>query len=416
MYYDESRGRYFPGSLKGRSLVGGVGVGVCDVDMPWMDEGVASGSTRARRSIDGGGKRRRRMVLGRRPDTARSMTEDRMSRMTDAGTERFCSCPGETITSFRAFPTGGHYATTDHGKVILQRAGSEDQGGGRAFQMSVCSQRLLGLHVNVPGMSYTAVANGPDPHLHLFRRDPSALDHFTVGQAAIDLPKNADIYAMSSHVTALTLAASRSLVVVDAETSRTARRALRSDPLAVHHVDAHVVLAGLRSGGVLLDDTRARPGHVVAAVPRGKAVIGVRRLADAAVPFGILASAMDHELVLFDARFAAAPLRRFHHVNEYNSDLALATSPDDYVVFAAGGDRRLRAYSTVTGEPIVARARNVGAAAQFASQESPLARVWANRVEHVDVDHDEIHVVEGQSVATFAVEEVDLIGYDTELD
>lgn len=76
------------------------------------------------------------------------------------------------------------------------------------------------------------------------------------------------------------------------------RRALPSDPLALHYFDRHLVLAGLRSGNVLLEDLRVRPEHhdSIASTRKGKAVVGVKRLKDSSVPWGMVVSGMSHEV------------------------------------------------------------------------------------------------------------------------
>ena len=75
-------------------------------------------------------------------------------------------------------------------------------------------------------------------------------------------------------------------------------RSVPSDPLAVHHATEHLVYAGLRNGRVVVDDQRTKGGRpqVVGKTTRGKAVVGVKRLNDGAVPFGLIVSALQDEV------------------------------------------------------------------------------------------------------------------------
>lgn len=133
------------------------------------------------------------------------------------------------------------------------------------------------------------------------------------------------------------------------------RRKLPSDALAIHHSSRDLVFAGLRSSAIVLEDLRTytRGPNVVASLPAGRAVNGVRRLKDSAVPWGLAVSGLTNQLAIFDVRFARRPLLEMQgHVNSYHSELAFSTSPDDTVVIAGQSDRRLRAWSTITGEQL----------------------------------------------------------------
>jgi WD repeat-containing protein 21A len=68
--------------------------------------------------------------------------------------------------------------------------------------------------------------------------------------------------------------------------------------LAVHHHDSNLVYAGLRNGVVSLEDLRVEPGGVnrVGHTIKGKAVVGVKRLKDSAVPWGMVVSGLDSEV------------------------------------------------------------------------------------------------------------------------
>ena len=75
-------------------------------------------------------------------------------------------------------------------------------------------------------------------------------------------------------------------------------RRMPSDPLAVSHVDRELVYAGLRNGTAHLVDLRAQPSGQAQIVRSlaGKAIVGVKKLDDAAVPYGLAVSAMNHEV------------------------------------------------------------------------------------------------------------------------
>lgn len=78
----------------------------------------------------------------------------------------------------------------------------------------------------------------------------------------------------------------------------TSKRNLPSDPLALHLSDSNIIFAGLRSGNVLLEDLRVDT-HVkttIASTKKGKAVVGVKRLKDSAVPFGLVVSGLGDEV------------------------------------------------------------------------------------------------------------------------
>jgi WD repeat-containing protein 21A len=133
-----------------------------------------------------------------------------------------------------------------------------------------------------------------------------------------------------------------------------------------------------------MEDLRVRASspNIVATLPTtNRAVIGVKRLKDSAVPWGLAVSGMSNQLVLFDVRFPRQPLFELHgHVNTYHTSLALATSPDDTVLLAGGSDRRLRAWSTVTGERIQPPAS--------AGRRNALTMEYRHYVQHIDVSED----------------------------
>jgi WD repeat-containing protein 21A len=52
----------------------------------------------------------------------------------------------------------------------------------------------------------------------------------------------------------------------------------------------------MRNASVILSDLRTPDNNAICSVPGGKAVVGVKRLNDAAVPYGLVASAMGNEV------------------------------------------------------------------------------------------------------------------------
>ena len=73
-----------------------------------------------------------------------------------------------------------------------------------------------------------------------------------------------------------------------------------SDVLALDQASPDIVFAGLRSGKVAMEDLRVQPSrnriNPVGGTKRGKAVVGVKRLKDSAVPSGLLVSGMGDEV------------------------------------------------------------------------------------------------------------------------
>lgn len=144
--------------------------------------------------------------------------------------------------------------------------------------------------------------------------------------AELDVP-GGDFFCADSFDGTCTIGGNKSLTSMRyAEGVVTRRRAMVSDVLAIHHHDENVVFAGLRSGIVSMEDLRVTPAHKrvnkIAATQKGKAVVGVKRLKDSAVPWGLVVSGMGDELLLYDIRFGQRPLRRFEgHVNKFHSDL-----------------------------------------------------------------------------------------------
>ena len=83
-----------------------------------------------------------------------------------------------------------------------------------------------------------------------------------------------------------------------ADRLHTFKRDLPSDALSLHHSSPDLVFAGLRSSLVLMEDLRvqSRMPNVVAMAANRRAVIGVKRLKDSAVPWGLMVSAMDDQV------------------------------------------------------------------------------------------------------------------------
>ncbi|WWC57597.1 uncharacterized protein I303_100129 [Kwoniella dejecticola CBS 10117] len=309
-----------------------------------------------------------------------------------------CGCHGEIITSYKAFGDEAYYATTDHGKLIMHHK------NGNTAIFSVCAQNLVGLHHDVPRLTMIAIAGGPDPHLHIFKRDPENLDNVFMSHSELDLHRS-EIYGVSSFDDICTIGGAKAITTVDYTSGvRSTPRRLPSDALALHQVSRDLVYVGQRSGNVSLEDLRVNTRHqnVVASTVKGKAVVGVKRLDDSAVPWGCIVSGMSHEMLLFDVRYGDKPLRVFEgHFNTFHSNVALATSPDDKTLFASSSDRRIKAWSTITGNPLIPMPKSKISASDFsrtgtcglsnhaqAEDENPLTRVFKHRVSHLDVNDE----------------------------
>ena len=79
----------------------------------------------------------------------------------------------------------------------------------------------------------------------------------------------------------------------------TTRRTLYSDVLAVDQAEPHLVFCGFRNGSVGLEDLRLQPGrwtNRVGGTKKQKAVVGVKRLSDGAVPWGLVVSGLGDEV------------------------------------------------------------------------------------------------------------------------
>ncbi|BEJ14534.1 hypothetical protein CspHIS471_0403010 [Cutaneotrichosporon sp. HIS471] len=364
MYYDVERNRYFP--------VRAEAVGMKDRPV----------CTRKRKQIQNwdvnesrGLRRRVLRAIGPRSDALdRSRTADRVASTTLHRITGLCECHGKKVTSVKSFGPAGLAVTTDHGQVIISCP------DGDAFSFSACTETLLGVHCNAARGTWICVANGNAPHVHSWRRDPLNLVHVPPEQWTLDLPQR-DIYAMSSfdNITSLGLPFSINTVTTTNDNLLLSSRRLPSDPYRLHQTSPDLVFAGLRSGSIVVDDLRTPQNKAltVGTMPTRRLITGLRRLNDAAVPYGLVAAGLDSQLVLFDVRFPSQPLREFTgHVNPSIPTLGFSTSPDDTVVFVGGSDHRLRAWDTVTGEML--HARN-------SDKRNALAFNFKNLVEHIDI-------------------------------
>ena len=91
----------------------------------------------------------------------------------------------------------------------------------------------------------------------------------------------------------------RGITTVDYARSFTSRlRELKSDCHCVEHVDRNLVYAGLRNASILLEDLRVRPKmpNVIARTLKGKAVVGVMKMNEGVVPWGLAVTAMSNEV------------------------------------------------------------------------------------------------------------------------
>ncbi|WWC90187.1 uncharacterized protein L201_005120 [Kwoniella dendrophila CBS 6074] len=307
-----------------------------------------------------------------------------------------CGCHGEIITSYRAFGDEAYYATTDHGKLIMH------QRSGNTAIFSVCAQNLVGMHCDIPRLTMIAIAGGSEPHLHLFKRDPEMLDHAFMTHSELNLQR-AEMYSVSSFDDVCTIGGTKALTTLNYTTSlRSIPRRLHSDALAIHQTSRDLVYVGQRSGHVSLEDLRtsSRTQNIVASTIKGKAVVGVKRLSDSAVPWGLVVSGMSHEMLLFDVRYGDKPLRAFEgHFNTFHTSVALTTSPNDKTLFASSSDRRIKAWSIITGDPLLPPTSVESTSSlttgwdtnkneEEVEVDNPLNRVFSHRVSHLDVNDE----------------------------
>ncbi|WVR03048.1 hypothetical protein IAU60_000037 [Kwoniella sp. DSM 27419] len=276
-----------------------------------------------------------------------------LSDLQHEATHQVCGCHGEVITSYKTFGEEAYCATTDHGKLIMHMR------SGNTAVFSVCSERLSGVHHDIPRLIVIAISGGREPHLHLFKRDPEVLNHVFMTHSELPL-QNSDVFGTSSFDDMCTVGGAKSLTTISYTSHLHAtKRRLPSDALTVHQVSRDLIFAGQRSGHVALEDLRIQPVHasgqnIVASTTKGKAVVGVKRLDDAAVPWGLIMSGLSHEMQLFDIRYGNKPLWYFNgHFNTFHTSVGLATSPNDKHLFASGSDNRVRGWNILTGDQLV---------------------------------------------------------------
>ncbi|ORY26498.1 hypothetical protein BCR39DRAFT_540981 [Naematelia encephala] len=388
MFFDTSRNKYFPiprATLPvPRSNLREMGI---EPLMPTTEcvESVQSGKKRLKIGhasssflVQAGPSRRRVRVVHRGRDWERdSVHRTHFASLREEGKHKLSHCLGERVTSYKSMAKGSYYATTDHGRVILNR------GEGTVHVVTVCAHALVALHADIARMTFLAIAAGPEPHVHHFRRDPASGDHFSMDHTDLDLP-HGNLYSSSSYDDTCAIAAEKSIIVVkyDQAPRVEQKRHLTSDPLCLHQAEPNILYAGLRSSAILMQDLRVHPqsSRPTMTMPSGKAMVGVKRLRDSAVPWGLVASAMDHQLCIFDVRYGKSPLRELQgHVNNYQQYLGLATSPDGRFVFAGGSDHRVRCWDTITGQVIEPAPQRYG---------NPLQKSFEHRVQILDVRDD----------------------------
>ncbi|ORX35083.1 hypothetical protein BD324DRAFT_633845 [Kockovaella imperatae] len=298
-----------------------------------------------------GGRSRRRHRLGLISTDSRPRIQDQFSHDMASGlrltSARFCNCghTGENINEIKAFGDSAYYATTGHGRIVFHRE------NGETFRVQVCAQSIIALHQDPPRMVTMAISTGTEAHIHHFRRTPE--NPSEIEQSEINLPPG-EIFSSSSFDDACTLGGERGLSIVKYTTERyySHHRKLKSDVLAVEHLDRNLVFAGLRNSAILLEDLRVSPrdSNVMGHTVKGRSVVGIKKLKDSVVPWGVAVSSMSDELLIFDARFGKSPLHSLQgHVNNYRIHLGMNTTPDDSYLFSAGSDNRIRAWSTRTG-------------------------------------------------------------------
>lgn len=121
-----------------------------------------------------------------------------------------------------------------------------------------------------------------------------------------------------------------------------------------------LVYAGTRNGSIHRFDLRIPPppknskntSIFSAPRPRSSTVLHMQSIGD--VYF--LSSYINGEIVMYDIRFTQrhSPVLRFPgHVNTYTPRLGIVTDSSSTFLFAAGQDRKLRAWSIPTGEPLL---------------------------------------------------------------
>ncbi|WVQ72245.1 hypothetical protein IAR50_001794 [Cryptococcus sp. DSM 104548] len=358
-----------------------------------------AGEVRDEAVCGGGGRRiqRGRGRMGALGGKQRERGEESvLSKLVLDAEHHSCGCEGEIITYYQSSGNEAYAATTDHGKVILHEA------GGNTVVFYVCPQPLVSMHWDVMRMTMMAISGGVDPHVHLFLREADHLDHIRMIHGDIKL--KGDIYSVSSFDDKCIIGGSKSLTIIDYRTHLhdtdprliSTTRKLKSDALSLDQYTPDNLLVGQRSGEVILEDLRVQPGRgqVVGSTRKRKAVVGVKKVPDSAVPWGVVVSGMGNEMLLYDARYSEKPIHVFEgHVNNFQTKVSLALSPSGQHVFSSGSDHRIRGWSTFTGEPLIPQPAHYqyNALTPFdedGEEENPLSRKFEDHISQLVVRED----------------------------
>ncbi|RXK38442.1 hypothetical protein M231_04351 [Tremella mesenterica] len=287
----------------------------------------------------------------RHPDNIRRTIEDKHLRsLRFENKENPVICRDETITSLIVGTKSSYVAATDHGRLIVRRP---DKTVGR---VTVCSDSIFAVHIDIPRMSTLTISNEDRPHLHFFRCHPDQMELYPEEDQCKII--SGDIFCSTMYNGLCSIGRHKSLLSLHATEKGLywGNRKMPSDVLAVTHETECITYCGTRAGKVFLCDMRIEdnaPKPVLCQTNEMKAVVGLKRLKDETVPWGLVVSGMKHELLIFDTRFAKTPLLQLDgHVNGFLSGLGLTTTPDHRHLLAAGSDRRIRAWSTQTGQQI----------------------------------------------------------------
>ncbi|KAI0338875.1 hypothetical protein BDW22DRAFT_1362171 [Trametopsis cervina] len=222
------------------------------------------------------------------------------------------------------------------------------------------STRELYLSSSITALCYSdtvrlAVSFGPSPKIAVENSGRDA-DLWTI----MSFPRHQcyDIRAadLSRHSLALG-AATRGVLVPDIETSWTETLHTGSDVFAICQKD-HLVYTGSRNGSLKAFDKRR-----LDTTGKGQELFGERFKKDTRSithlsmldDWQMLVSTIRGDIELHDLRFARedTPFMEFKgHVNSYSTKLGIAISPCQSLLFAAGQDSRIRAWSLRSGQPL----------------------------------------------------------------
>ncbi|KAG5719273.1 Dual specificity phosphatase ibp1 [Termitomyces sp. T112] len=165
------------------------------------------------------------------------------------------------------------------------------------------------------------------------------------------------------------------------------------DAFSVQHLETHsdvfavrqhgtVIFAGCRNGNIMQFDKRlGKRGQKLHTNRFSKqqrtSVLHLEMLTD----WQVLTSYMNGGLMTFDLRFTreGSPLVQYHgHHNTYTQRLGIAIDPSHEFLFAAGEDRRIRAWSVHTGRPLIS-------SSSHDDMDDPFNRVFPGVVETMQV-------------------------------